>query len=443
MSNPVSNPVSNSVPNSVPNPKLLIIGTVWPEPTSSAAGTRTMELIQFFQSQGFQSQGYDITFASHASKTEHSVGLKVLGISEESIELNNSSFDDFVRELEPNVVIFDRFMTEEQFGWRVQEQCPDALRILDTVDLHCLRKARHEAFKATGQITPNPSKEYLFSDYALREIAAIYRSDLNLMISTKEIEVLHEHFSVPLAQLHYLPFLLDPLTQETIQSWKTFEERQHFMTIGNFLHDPNWDAVLYLKQDIWPRIRQALPKAELHIYGAYVPQKALQLHNPKEGFLVLGRAESATEVMAQSKVCLAPLRFGAGMKGKLIDAMLTGTPSVTTSIGAESMYSKADESTSLDWAGFIEDDVDAFVAATIKLYTEKDSWLDCQKNSVEIINECFDKRVFGGRLELTLSHLLANLQSHRLNNFTGKMLNHHSMKSTYYMSKWIESKNSK
>ena len=426
------------MPNSQPNPTLLIIGTVWPEPTSSAAGTRTMELIHFFQS-----QDYEISFASHASKTEHSVDLQALGISEESIELNNSSFDEFVRELEPTLVIFDRFMTEEQFGWRVQEQCPDALRILDTVDLHCLRKARHEAFKTTGQITLNPSKEHLFSTHALREIAAIYRSDLNLMISTKEIEILHEHFSVPLAQLHYLPFLIDPLTQDTIQNWKTFEERQHFMTIGNFLHDPNWDAVVYLKQEIWPKIRKALPKAELHIYGSYVSQKALQLHNPKEGFLVLGRAESATEVMAQSRVCLAPLRFGAGMKGKLVDAMLTGTPSVTTSIGAESMYLKADSSASLDWSGFIEDDVDAFVEAAVRLYTEEDIWLGTQKNSVEIINECFDKRVFGGRLELTLSHLLNNLQTHRLNNFTGQMLNHHSMKSTYYMSKWIESKNSK
>ena len=418
--------------------KLFIIGTVWPEPNSSAAGTRTMELISFFQTRGWQ-----ITFGCSANRSEFAVDLEAQGVDSVDLELNSSSFDLFIQNLQPSIVIFDRFMTEEQYGWRVREQCPEALRILDTVDLHCLRKARHLSLKTTAQITINPSKEDLYSEHAVREVAAIYRSDLTLMISSKEIEILHEQFSVPLAQLLYLPFLIDPLPTDTIQNWNNFEDRQHFMTIGNFLHDPNWDAVLYLKQEIWPRIRKALPKAELHIYGAYVPQKALQLNNPKEGFLVLGRAESATEVMAQSRVCLAPLRFGAGMKGKLVDAMLTGTPSVTTSIGAESMYSKADDSGLVDWAGFIENDVDAFAEAAVRLYTEEDVWLGCQKNAVEIINKCFDKQVFVGGLELTLSHLLANLQTHRLNNFTGQMLNHHSMKSTYYMSKWIESKNSK
>ena len=419
------------------NNRLFIIGTVWPEPTSSAAGTRTMELISFFQARGWQ-----ITFGCSAKQSEFAVDLEAQGVDSVALELNSSSFDLYIQNLQPKIVLFDRFMTEEQYGWRVREQCPEALRILDTVDLHCLRKARHRALKTTGQLTINPTKEDLYSEHAVREVAAIYRSDLSLMISSKEVQLLHEQFSVPLAQLHYLPFLIDTLADSTLQNWKNFEDRQHFMTIGNFLHDPNWDAVLYLKQDIWPNIRKALPTANLHIYGAYVPQKALQLHNPKEGFLVLGRAASATEVMAQSRVCLAPLRFGAGMKGKLIDAMLTGTPSVTTSIGAESMYSKADDSGLVDWAGFIEDDTEAFVEAAVKLYTEQACWLKSQQNAVEIINQCFDKQVFGGRLELTLSHLLANLQTHRLNNFTGQMLNHHSMKSTYYMSKWIESKNS-
>jgi len=421
--------VDNSISNFT-SKKLLIIGAVWPEPTSSAGGTRTMELIHFFQGLGFA-----ITFASSAANSEHAVNLSELNIDTENIELNSASFDDFVNNLNPDIVLFDKFMTEEQFGWRVRQNCPKAFCILDTIDLHCLRKARQVAVKENREL----QKSDLFSDIAKREVAAIYRSDLSLMISQKEIEILQEVFAVPKQQLHYLPFLLDNLEPETIQNWTSFENRQHFMTIGNFVHDPNWDAVLYLKQDIWPRIRKRLPKAELHIYGAYVPQKALQLHNPKEGFLVLGRAESVHEVMSQSKVCLAPLRFGAGMKGKLIDAMVNGTPSVTTSIGAESMHTGL--TGELPWAGFVEDDVEDFVEAAVRLYTEKDVWLGCQGNGVEIINTCFDKSKYSRGLELTLSSLLNNLQAHRLNNFTGQMLNHHTLKSTYYMSKWIEEKN--
>ena len=128
--------------------KLLIIGFVWPEPKSSAAGVRMMQLIDFFLSEGYQ-----ITFASSSLKGDKSLNLASKGIQERRIELNNSSFDLFISKLNPTVVLFDRFMMEEQFGWRVAQQCPNALKILDTEDLHCLRKAREEAFKDTSLLS--------------------------------------------------------------------------------------------------------------------------------------------------------------------------------------------------------------------------------------------------------------------------------------------------
>ena len=122
--------------------KVLIIGFVWPEPKSSAAGSRMMQLIE-----AFKLVDYKITFACAASKNENAVDLTAEGIDEISIQLNHTSFDEFIKLLQPDVVLFDRFMTEEQFGWRVAEHCPNALRILDTEALHCLRKGRHQALK--------------------------------------------------------------------------------------------------------------------------------------------------------------------------------------------------------------------------------------------------------------------------------------------------------
>ncbi|MCH8496401.1 MAG: glycosyltransferase family 4 protein, partial [Balneolales bacterium] len=119
-----------------------------------------------------------------------------------------------------------------------------------------------------------------------------------------------------------------------------FAQRRNFVSIGNFLHDPNTDAVRQLKSTIWPLIRSRLPEAELHIYGAYVNESVLQMHNPREGFIVKGRAEDALETIKNYRVLLAPLRFGAGIKGKLIDAMRTGTPSVTTRIASEGLVTK-------------------------------------------------------------------------------------------------------
>ena len=122
--------------------KLLIIGHHFPEPKSSAAGSRMLQIIECFQS-----NNYATTFACASAKNDNAFNLSKLGIEEVSIKLNHSSFDDFIRQLQPDIVLFDRFMTEEQFGWRVSEVCPDALKILDTEDLHGLRKGRHQALK--------------------------------------------------------------------------------------------------------------------------------------------------------------------------------------------------------------------------------------------------------------------------------------------------------
>ena len=119
---------------------IVIIGYVWVEPNSSAAGQRMLQLIDVFLNKNFT-----ITFASPAQKNERSIDLAQKGIKEEFISVNSISFDDFIKKEDPSIVLFDRFMMEEQFGWRVSENCPEAMKILDTEDLHCLRKLRHEA----------------------------------------------------------------------------------------------------------------------------------------------------------------------------------------------------------------------------------------------------------------------------------------------------------
>ncbi len=123
-------------------PHLLIIGSVWPEPRSSAAGVNMMTLIRLFVD-----QQWSITFASAANPTTHMSDIEALGVSTATIKLNSACFDLFMVELQPDVVLFDRFMTEEQYGWRVAEQVPEALRILDMEDLHSLRLARQQALK--------------------------------------------------------------------------------------------------------------------------------------------------------------------------------------------------------------------------------------------------------------------------------------------------------
>jgi len=403
---------------------LLIIGQTFPEPTTTAAGGRMLQLIEMFIS-----HGYAITFASSASSSEKSFNLDSIGVATQQIAINDSSFDDFVRQLNPTLVLFDRFITEEQFAWRVTQSCPKALKILDTEDLHFLRKARQQALKNATDVKDSN----LFTETAKREIASILRCDLSLIISEFEMKLLTDTFAVSKEILYYLPFMVTKLPDSS--NFPEFEQRTNFMTIGNLLHGPNVDSVLYLKKEIWPLIKKQLPQAQLYIYGNYAPQHILELHNQKQGFYIMGWADSVAHVMQKARVCLAPLRFGAGLKGKLLDAMLYGTPGVTTSIGAEGMYGD------LPMPGVIADTPERFAERSVAIYSNKIKWQQNTQRGVEIIKERYNGKAISRDFMTRLDALKTNLKLHRQAHFIGQILQHQSLQASKYLSKWIEEKN--
>lgn len=387
-----------------------------------------LQLIDLFLEQGFQ-----ITFASTAAKSERSAALESLQIQEVAIKLNDSSFDDFLKNLQPNVVMFDRFMTEEQFGWRVAERCPNALRILDTEDLHFLRKAREEAYKKGIPM----GKVYLFTEIAKRELASILRCDLSLIISEVELRLLIETFGIPAGLLWYLPFLLTlEDSEEKKRQQINFDERQHFIAVGNMKHAPNVASVKILQEHIWPTLRQKFPQAELRIYGAYVPQQLQQLHNPKDRFFIKGWVKDISEVMKNAKIQLAPLPFGAGLKGKILDAFQNGLPTVTTSIGGEGIFDGASKPVN------VSDNWENFCSVASNLYQGKEDWLTTQNEGYALVVNRFQKNGFSKPLLERVSLLLENLEKHRQKHFIGQILQYKTLNATRYMSKWIEEKGS-
>jgi len=421
--------------------KLVIIGSVWPEPDSSAAGKRMLQLIELFQG-----QSRDVVFASAAAPSEHQADLSPMNVRQEPIRLNCSSFDHWIVEQNPAAVVFDRFMTEEQFGWRVTRYCPDALRILDTEDLHSLRAARRQRLRTSqadcqseserqsvGPVLASPqdiADQMLGTDLTLRELASIYRSDLSLMVSQYEMDLLQRQFGLPSELLHYLPLFAEPVQEPGL----SFSQRSDFVSIGNFRHPPNLDSVLWMKHQLWPAVRACLPKARLNVYGAYPSPAVMAMNNSDQGFLVKGRAASALEVLGAARVCLAPLRFGAGIKGKLLDAMRAGTPSVTTSVGAEAM---ADDS---DWPGVVADDAASLIEACVALAQDENQWQVAQSRCRRLLGENFSAAKFVTEFAARLSRSMDDLVNLRRRNLVGAMLNHHHQRSTEYMSRWIETK---
>jgi len=408
---------------------ILFIGHVWPEPGSSAAGYHTLDLLEALVSHYHQ---YQVHFACAAEFSDYCANLAQLGISIQKIKLNDSTFDNVIKQLQPKLVFYDRFISEEQFAPRVQEHCPDAINILDTQDLHFLRRARQKALKSGQPVD-------LYSDNAIREIAAILRSDLSLIISSYEMQLLTEQFNISEELLHYCPFMLDIDTSNT---GKSYQQRQNFVMIGNFLHPPNWDSVLWCYQSLWPQIRQQLPDAQLHIYGAYPSEKVYQLHQPDKGFIIKGRTQDALETLGNYRVNLAPLRFGAGIKGKIADGFIARTPCVTTPIGSEGMgfvHSEAKPQ-----AGLVTETINneqQFIQYAVDLYKNESLWQQCSDSAPTLIQQQFNKQQHSKYFIKRLDDLMASITEHRQNNFTGRILRHNLYRSQYFMSKWIEQKN--
>lgn len=405
--------------------KLLIFANVWPEPTSSAAGGRMLQLIKTFVENNVQ-----VCYACTAAPSAFSVNLTELKINSIQIALNDDSIDKLLLTFNPNIVMFDRFMTEEQFGWRVAQLLPNTLRVLNTEDLHCVRRSRQQAIKIGVAWNDNLLLKH---EDTKREIASIYRCDISLIISKVEIDLLKKCFKVPASHLFYYPFVA-----EAINKSNPYSQRNGFVSIGNMMHQPNWQSVLTLKNEVWPLIRMLKPNATLSIYGAYCTEKVMQLNSPKNGFLVKGRADDALSVIQNSRVLLAPLLFGAGLKGKLLEAMICGTPSVTTELGAEGMtdYLK-------NWGGEVTDNWQEFAEAAVKLHDDELIWEQASKKGICLFTEQFNDYSIINNLMLKLKETLLNLEKHRLQNFTGNMLLHHRLQSTKYMSKWITAKNKK
>jgi len=406
--------------------QLLCIGQVYPEPTSSAAGIRLLQLFDLFLD-----YGYEIIFATASSKSQYSHPLENLGISTVSIKLNDSSFDYFIKDLNPSIVLFDRFISEEQFGWRVEKYSPNSLRILDTEDLHFLRMARQKTSIGKNN---KFSKDFLNSDVAKRELASIMRSDLSLIISEVEIEILI-NLGVNSSLLFYIPFIFDRAILTHEKKSLSFEKRRNFVFIGSFLHTPNLDTVHRLKNEIWPDIYSKIGSAELHIYGSYITSDHFLLTDKSINFIIKGRAENLYDILSSYRILLAPIAFGAGLKGKIFDAIQSGTPCVMSSIASEGINGQ------FKINGFIEDNSKEFIVKATQLYRDKELWLNSQQNGYNILKNRFSKEMFVVKFFKYLNFLNENLNNHRLNNISGLILNYHSLKSTMYLSKWIEEKN--
>jgi hypothetical protein len=380
----------------------------------------------------FLEQQYEVVFCCASKvKTTSLEPLESRGIAMISIQLNSDAFDLLLEKQQPDIVMYDRFLVEEQYGWRVRKMLPDTLQILDTEDLHFLRNARKQHVENGISLEAG-----LRSEMAVREVSSILRVDFSLIISTVEMLLLMKQFDIDQQRLFHLPFLIreEDLKQRSA-SVAAFEKRAGFCTIGNLRHAPNLDAVRQLGAVIWPQMRELMPDAQLFIYGSNAPKEVLEMNNPVIGFHIKGHAPSVDQVLQKHKVLLAPLRYGAGLKGKLFDAMKNGIPSVMTPIAAEGMFSNQ------HLPGMITDLSISFSTAAVSLYADTENWNQYQKNGFIQLQDGYEESAFAKAL---FQHINLHLQKTGITySFQEQMLKHHADAHFKFMSYWINAKKAK
>lgn len=332
------------------------MGPHLPEPRSSAAGRRSLDLLK-----ALERSGAKLTLLSPKPAGDRTGPLPS---SWEVLEtdLNRTRFQEQLEGIDPDLVVFDRFPTEEQFSWRAREACPQARTLLDTQDLHSLRRQRRRA--AQGGVACLASEGPLEGPDFLRELASCLRVDGVLLISPREREILLERAPYLAPKVHVLPLLSDgahPLFE------RPFAKRQGAAFLGNLLHAPNRDALVWLLEEIWPQVLQKVPEARLRVAGAYAPPSLLPRLQRARSVDWLGAVEDSGAFLAAARVQIAPLRFGAGQKGKLLEGFEVGLPAVTTPIGCEGMGDGA-------WPGQIQATASGLAQGVAELLLDPGAW---------------------------------------------------------------------
>jgi len=317
----------------------------------------------------------------------------------------------------------------------------EAMRVLDMQDFHALRLGRERALcmglAASATHRPDAGSEDL-----LRELSSIHRCDLTFAISAEERELLVETYGVPCGKVIVAPILY-AAPPPPLASLKGFSDRRHAMFIGNWRHKPNRDCAQWLISEVWPRVRLQLLSVELHVYGANPTPEDMALTDKRNGVTVCGYCRDVFATMQQHRLLVAPLRFGAGVKGKLTDAMRNGLVTVTTPIGAEGLGGEGGfpgfvVSTDLAAAPCFETvikDAEAFANTVVRAYENASIWTTFQMRGHKFVDEHCNTMVIGEKIWASVEDRLLSLVEARKKDFTGQLLWQNSLRSTEWMAK--------
>jgi len=284
--------------------------------------------------------------------------------------------NDFVKFLDERKDLFDVvFLARPYIAIKyidlIKTKVPNSIIIYDTTDLHYLRMQRE------SMVEKNKIKENEIKAMHDMELELMEKSNISILTSTAEEKILHE-------ENDSLKFAILPNIHIIKENSTDFHTRKNLMFLGGFQHHPNIDAANYLSKDIFPLIKNKLSDVKLYIVGSNPPESVKNLQS--DDVIVTGYVKDISTYLKDCKIMLSPLRYGAGVKGKITQSLSYGLPVITSSMGAEGINFINGENC------VISDDTKDFATKTIELYSDEKLWDKLSKNGLKIAQEYSPER---------------------------------------------------
>ncbi|MEJ2534661.1 MAG: glycosyltransferase, partial [Gammaproteobacteria bacterium] len=350
--------------------RVLVVDAYAPEPDQDSGSVRLTQLMRCLQDMGFGVSFLpdNRAYAGRYTRALQSAGVEAwydpwLGSPQDFLARHGAGFSH---------VMVSRHYVAVNYLAAVRRHAPQARFIFDTVDLHYLREQR------LAELEGKPALVAAARQTRKSELGVIRDADATLVVSPVEREVLAR--DAPGAAVHILSNI-----HEVHGRSQGFDGRRDLYFVGGFQHPPNIDAVEWFISDIWPRVHAALPEARFHVVGSKAPdtlRQRVEAH-AGEGVVFHGFVEDLEPFLAGCRLSVAPLRYGAGVKGKVNQSMSHGQPVVATSVAVEGLDAEHGRE------ALIADEAADFADAVVRLYGDRALWERISEHGIENVRRHF------------------------------------------------------
>ena len=283
-----------------------------------------------------------------------------------------------------DIVILSRSHIAIKHYGSVKKYCTRAKIIFDTVDLQYLRERRRAEIENDAKVLKEAE------NLKVTELFLVTHCDITFVVSSIEKELLLKE--TPQCRIEILSNI-----HEVTPCITPFCDRKDLMFVGGFNHQPNVDAMKWFTKEIFPQIIKSIPDIKLYIIGSDLTKEIEHLASPN--IIVVGYVKELTPYFNNCRIFVSPLRYGAGVKGKINQSMSYGLPVVTTQIGAEGMYLLDREN------ALIADDENTFASKCIELYENVDLWNELSRNSLINVQRYFSYSHWKQKIESILKSI--------------------------------------